>query len=86
MAQNAPREAANSTPPGMPKPGPPGGPSPINPLSFTPGPSPLQAASDLTAVSIVPGVAGPVCVNPTQNNQDFGAAPFQGDQDPGNAT
>jgi hypothetical protein len=85
-ANVSPPGAADSTPPGTPKPGPLGSPSPIDPLVFTPSPSPLQAASDAAAVSTVPGPAGPVCVNPTQNNQDFGARPFQGDQDPGSAT
>lgn len=79
FANVAPAGTAVSTPPGIPEPGIGGQPSPIAPLSFTPGPSLIQGLIDCTAVSSPPGMAGPCPVMPTTPYQDLSNQPFAGD-------
>lgn len=81
FASVAPAGTAVSQAPGMPSPGLVGQPSPIAPLTFTPQPSLIQGLIDCTAVSTLPGMAGPCPVMPTTPMQDLSNQPFAGDQD-----
>lgn len=60
--------------PGTPQPGPAVNPSPAPTWTWTPTASPCQTlgGTDLAAVSMPPGYAGPVATVPTSQMQDFG--------------